>query len=71
MAPRRATEHRGPLHELHVEGGIAPFALTSYANAKTYGAALTADVKAGTMPPWKAGAADVGSLRNPALTDAQ
>ncbi len=55
----------------HVEGGIAPFALTSYANAKTYGAALTANVKAGTMPPWKAGAADVGSLRNPALTDAQ
>ncbi|MBX7097185.1 MAG: hypothetical protein K1X89_05715 [Myxococcaceae bacterium] len=55
----------------HVAGGIAPFALDSYAQAKTYGASMVAATESGTMPPWRAGAADVHYLRDPSLTAAQ
>jgi hypothetical protein len=36
----------------HVEGGIAPFALTTYADANEHKAAIKSAVEARTMPPW-------------------
>jgi hypothetical protein len=36
----------------HTEGGIAPFLLTSYADAKRYAGALASAVSSRTMPPW-------------------
>jgi len=36
----------------HVAGGIAPFALTSYMDAKTHKDAINAAVVQGVMPPW-------------------
>lgn len=36
----------------HVAGGIAPFALTTYEEARAHAAAIEAAVTAGTMPPW-------------------
>lgn len=36
----------------HVEGGIAQFALTDYASAKTWAPAIVTSVQARRMPPW-------------------
>src|SRR5579871_3530088 len=36
----------------HRTNGIAPMALQTYAQAKTYAAAITASVKNKSMPPW-------------------
>src|SRR5258705_6409320 len=36
----------------HFQGGIAPFALTSYMDAKTHKDAINAAVTQGVMPPW-------------------
>ena len=36
----------------HVEGGIAPFALTTYADADAHRDAIAADVQSHKMPPW-------------------
>jgi len=36
----------------HLAGGIAPFALTSYAEAKEHGPEAQLNVEAGLMPPW-------------------
>jgi hypothetical protein len=55
----------------HVKGGIAPFSLGSYDEVKAMGPAMVADVTAGLMPPWKAGASDVEYMRNPKLTSEQ
>ena len=55
----------------HVEGGIAPFALGTFAQASSNAAAVSASVESGRMPPWHAGAADVDYLRNPSLSDEQ
>jgi Copper type II ascorbate-dependent monooxygenase, C-terminal domain len=52
----------------HVEGGIAPFALTTYAQAQAMAPAIAAAVSSGSMPPWRAGEADVTYLRNPQLS---
>jgi hypothetical protein len=38
----------------HLAGGIAPFSLLSYADARVYGAAMVADTEARIMPPWHA-----------------
>lgn len=38
----------------HVEGGVAPFPLTSYEEVAMYGALVAAVTDAGTMPPWPA-----------------
>lgn len=38
----------------HVEGGIAPFSLTSYADAGPYAQLIRAAVESRTMPPWLA-----------------
>jgi len=38
----------------HVSGGIAPFALATYADAKAYADLIVAQTSAGTMPPWAA-----------------
>lgn len=38
----------------HVEGGIAPFALTDYRSAVRYAEPMRRAVLAGTMPPWLA-----------------
>ena len=55
----------------HVAGGIAPFALDSYAAAKSRAAEIADAVTSGRMPPSKAAPTDVRYLRNPSLTDAQ
>jgi mono/diheme cytochrome c family protein len=55
----------------HTAGGIAPFKLDTYADAKNYAAAIADAVETGRMPPWKAGPADVTYLRNPSLTAEQ
>jgi hypothetical protein len=55
----------------HVAGGIAPFALGSYDQAKPMVKAMILAVESGRMPPWKAGPADVTYLRNPTLTAEQ
>jgi hypothetical protein len=41
----------------HAPGNIAPFALTTYAEAAPFAAALAASVSDGTMPPWPPDAA--------------
>jgi hypothetical protein len=38
----------------HTEGGLAPFALLTYADAKIRSAAMVAETKARRMPPWGA-----------------
>jgi len=38
----------------HTEGGIAPFSLTDYEQAKMWGALMVAAVESGTMPPFLA-----------------
>lgn len=38
----------------HTAGGIAPFALTSYDEAKPWAAGMVASIDAGKMPPWGA-----------------
>ena len=55
----------------HVAGGIAPFALDTYQEAKGRAAAMAAAVESNRMPPWGAGAADVGYLHDPSLTPGQ
>lgn len=55
----------------HVEGGVAPFALDSFASSSAMAAAVADAVQTGRMPPWKAGPADVTYLRNPSLSDEQ
>jgi hypothetical protein len=57
----------------HQEGGIAPFRLDRYEDAKTYAAAAVAAVKAGTMPPYLIEAdGSCGSFETPeVLTDAE
>jgi mono/diheme cytochrome c family protein len=37
----------------HTAGGIGPFSMESYAQAKPMAAAMAADVASGKMPPWK------------------
>ncbi|MFT3836829.1 MAG: hypothetical protein QM723_07515 [Myxococcaceae bacterium] len=55
----------------HVSGGIAPFALGSYADAKPMAAAMAADVASKKMPPWMPGA-DTPALQHArVLTDAE
>jgi hypothetical protein len=55
----------------HKAGGVAPFSMESYAEARPYGSSMAIAVNSGRMPPWKAGAADVTYLRDPTLTDAE
>jgi len=55
----------------HVEGGVAPFSLVTWADAKAHAAVIADAVSSGRMPPWKAAPAEVSYLRNPSLTDAQ
>ena len=38
----------------HVSGGIAPFPLLSYADARPFGAAMVEQTKSRSMPPWHA-----------------
>ncbi len=55
----------------HVAGGIAPFALDSFATSAAMAGAIADAVQTGRMPPWKAAPADVTYLRNPSLTEEQ
>lgn len=55
----------------HAAGGIAPFKLDTYADAKGYAAAIADAVQSGRMPPWRAAPADVDYLRNPSLSAEQ
>lgn len=56
----------------HVSGGVAPFALDSYASAKLYAGAANDAVQTGKMPPWHAEPSpDVSYLRDPSLSAAQ
>jgi hypothetical protein len=47
----------------HVPGGIAPFALLTYADAKVVAGSVVAQTKARTMPPW--GAQDTSECKPP------
>ncbi len=38
----------------HIQGGIAPFSLATYGDAKAYADLIVAQTAAGTMPPWGA-----------------
>ncbi len=38
----------------HYEGGVAPFALTSYDDARVYAGISKLAIEAGSMPPWQA-----------------
>ncbi len=77
-APKPVTWHRdvGPLLKekcdgCHVEGGIAPFALRTYAQAHARLEAIKAEVVSRRMPPWPP-SRDCGSYRHDrSLTDAQ
>lgn len=55
----------------HVAGGIAPFALDTFAAASAMAPAINEAVQSGRMPPWGANPADVTYLRNPTLSDEQ
>ncbi|HEX3119499.1 MAG TPA: hypothetical protein VHP80_10435, partial [Candidatus Acidoferrum sp.] len=55
----------------HRSGGIAPMALQTYAQAKTYAAAISASTKSKSMPPWFA-VPGIGHFSNdPSLTPQQ
>ena len=55
----------------HVEDGVAPMSLMTYADAFPWGEAVRAEVIAGHMPPWHAGE-DVVRFRNaPVITAAE
>src|SRR4051812_25125706 len=53
----------------HVAGGIAPFALSSYADAKAMSAAIASAVQQKTMPPWMPGGDTVKLLHDRRLSD--
>ena len=55
----------------HSAGGIAPFALTSFADVKTHRFAIAAAVKAGTMPPVLAATGCADYENDPRLSAAQ
>lgn len=55
----------------HVSGGIAPFALGSYDDAKKNAPAIKAAVASKTMPPWPADDTCNSYLGDRSLTDAQ
>ncbi|MBI3178981.1 MAG: monooxygenase [Deltaproteobacteria bacterium] len=55
----------------HQEGAIAPFALTTYDEARARALPISAMVQARLMPPWLAGPADVTYRDDPSLTPAQ
>lgn len=55
----------------HVQGGIAPFALTTYADAKPHAVAISAAVASRSMPPWMPGGATPPLRHDRSLSDAQ
>jgi Copper type II ascorbate-dependent monooxygenase, C-terminal domain len=55
----------------HVEGGIAPFPLTTFAEAAPMAAALANAVQTKRMPPWMPGGATPPVLHNRSLSDAE
>src|SRR5262249_31484078 len=81
--PRGPTFHKdiqplviGHCQQCHVPGGLAPFALLSYADAKAHARGMADQTGARTMPPWGAQkTADCqppfGFKRDPSLTDAE
>jgi hypothetical protein len=55
----------------HYSGGIAPFALTTYKQARKYRSVIAAAVARRTMPPWHAERGVRAYLYDPSLTAAQ
>lgn len=55
----------------HTEGGIAPFALSNYAQVSAMKGAIDASVRAKTMPPWSPSADCNDFQGDRSLTDAQ
>jgi len=55
----------------HVKGGIAPFSMESYAEAKPFALSIAADVTSKKMPPWNAGDGSQPLLHDPRLTQEQ
>jgi hypothetical protein len=55
----------------HFRGGIAPFSLTSYADARANRTAVAQAVRARLMPPWHAQRGVRRYLHDPSLTNAQ
>jgi hypothetical protein len=55
----------------HVEGGVAPFALTTYDEVRPYGEGIAIAVESGQMPPWPAGPECNTYAHDPSLTAEQ
>ena len=55
----------------HVDGGIAPFGLTTYAQAEAVSASMATQVTAKLMPPWLAGDECTEYKHDYSLTDRQ
>ncbi len=55
----------------HVEGGVAPFPLTSYYDAESHVGEIVRAVQDRTMPPWLPSHAGVPLQGDPTLTDAE
>ena len=55
----------------HLEGGIAPFSLTSFADMQAHGGVSKLSIEAGTMPPWQANNECNDYYGNRSLTDEQ
>jgi hypothetical protein len=55
----------------HVDGGIAPFALTNIEDVRQWGPAIKASVEAKTMPPWPPGDNSVPMLHERKLSQAE
>jgi len=55
----------------HNPDGVAPFSLTTYADAAAYAASIGAAVSSGMMPPWPASSDCNDYMFDPSLDDAQ
>jgi len=57
--------------DCHVDGGVAPFALTTYDEVYTWRAAIQSSITARTMPPWSAAGDCADYDYDTSLTDEQ
>lgn len=55
----------------HTQGGVAPFALTTYDEVRPYGEGIAIAVESGQMPPWPAGPDCTTYAHDPSLTAEQ
>jgi len=58
----------GRCADCHSAGGIAPFELGTFEDARAYGSLVLATVEAGTMPPWGAVSGHQAYAQDPSLS---